>query len=161
MRPGGRFPPALLFQASRVHNVPMDTADRIRKLGFRKWHERELLKGHGYLAICFLGFIMVTASLEVYARRESLLWLVMALALGLIGGWVSLTGWAYYRRIMVVTGHVSDHAVCARCEASGKFDVLSAEPALQQPEEPGTVTADNREGWMKVRCRKCGNEWTI
>lgn len=138
----------------------MDTADRIRKLGYRKWHERELLKGHGYLAICFLGFVMVMASLEVFTRRESLLWLVMALALGLIGGWVSLTGWAYYRRIMTVTGHVSDHAVCSRCEASGRFDVLDAGPGLQQ-QDAGNATPDTRERWLKVRCRKCGNEWTI
>ena len=138
----------------------MDIVDRIRRLGYRKWHERELLKGHGYLAICFLGFVMVMASLEVYFRRESLLWLVMALALGLIGGGVSLTGWAYYRRIMVVTGHVSDHAVCSRCEASGMFDVLDAGPGLQQ-QDAGNATPDIREQWLKVRCRKCGNEWTI
>lgn len=138
----------------------MDIVDRIRKLGYRKWHERELLKGHGYLAICFLGFVMVMASLEVYFRRESLLWLVMALALGLIGGGVSLTGWAYYRRIMVVTGHVSDHAVCSRCEASGRFDVLDAGAGLQQ-RDAGNATPDTREQWLKVRCRKCGNEWTI
>ena len=43
----------------------MQLADGIRKHGFRKWYERELLQSHAHLALTFLCGIGVAASMEL------------------------------------------------------------------------------------------------
>ena len=136
----------------------MDTVGRIRKVGFRKWYERQLIEGHLYLVTCFLGIIMVATSVELYGRREGHAGTMVALAIGLGGMAASMVGWQRYKRIMMVAEHIGDHATCTQCNAYAKFNVLNAGKALHQ--EP--VDIDNPdEVWLKVHCRKCGNEWTI
>jgi hypothetical protein len=132
----------------------MDTVGRIRKFGFRKWYERQLIESHLYLVTCFLGIIMAASAVELYGRRE----MAVALALGLGGCLLAFFGWERYKRIMMVAEHIGDHAHCPGCNAYAKFDVLDAGKALQQ--EPVNI-ADPGEVWLKVHCRKCGNEWTI
>ena len=39
----------------------MDPTASIRRLGFRKWYERELVKSHGALVTCFLCGLTVAA----------------------------------------------------------------------------------------------------
>jgi hypothetical protein len=111
----------------------MDTLGRMRKLGFRKWYERQLIEGHLYLTTCFLGIIAVASSLELFS-------------------------WERYKRIMLVAEHIGDHAHCPACNAYAKFSVVDAGRALH--EEPANIE-DPKEVWLKVSCRKCGEEWTI
>lgn len=132
----------------------MDTLGRMRKAGFRKWYERQLIESHLYLVTCFLGIIMAASAVELYGRRE----IAVALVLGLGGCLLAFFGWERYRRIMVVAEHIGNHAHCPVCNAYAKFDVLDAGKALQQ--EPVNI-ADPEEVWLKVHCRKCGSEWTI
>lgn len=136
----------------------MDTLGRMRKLGFRKWYERQLIESHFYLITCFLGIIMAASAVELSGRRESLGGLLFAAGLGLGGCVLSLFGWQRYKRIMMVAEHIGDHATCVQCNAYAKFTVVDAGQALRQ--EP--VDIENAsEVWLKVHCRKCGNEWTI
>ena len=37
----------------------MSPADGIRKLGFRRWYERQLIESHAYFLTCFLCMIKV------------------------------------------------------------------------------------------------------
>ncbi|MBZ0131258.1 MAG: hypothetical protein M9884_00355 [Rhodocyclaceae bacterium] len=136
----------------------MDTVGRIRKLGFRKWYERQLVEGHLYLVTCFLGIIMVATCVELYGRRDGLTGTLVALGIGLGGMVAALVGWERYKRIMMVAERIGDHATCTQCKAYAKFNVLDAGRALHQ--EPVDI-ADSKEVWLKVHCRKCGNEWTI
>ena len=136
----------------------MDTVGRIRKFGFRKWYERQLIEGHLYLVTCFLGIIMVATSLELYGQRESCWGLVLALAIGLGGMAAAMVGWERYKRIMMVAEHIGNHATCSDCNAYARFDVVDAGRALHQ--EPVDI-ADPNEVWLKVHCRKCGHDWTI
>lgn len=136
----------------------MDTVARMRKLGFRKWYERQLIEGHLYLTTCFLGIIAVASSLELFGGRQGPGGLVLALAVGLGGVWVSLFCWERYKRIMLVAEHIGDHAHCPVCNAYAKFSVVDAGKALY--EEPANIE-DPKEVWLKVSCRKCGEEWTI
>ncbi len=136
----------------------MDTLGRMRKLGFRKWYERQLIESHFYLVTCFLGIIMAAAAVELSGRRESLGGLLLAAGLGLGGCVLSLFGWQRYKRIMMVAEHIGDHATCVQCNAYAKFTVVDAGQALRQ--EP--VDIENAsEVWLRVHCRKCGNEWMI
>ena len=136
----------------------MNTVDRIRKLGFRKWYERQLIESHLYLVTCFLGIIMAATAIELSGRRESVAGLILAAALGLAGCVLSLFGWQRYKRIMMVAEHIGDHATCVQCNAYAKFTVVDAGRALHA--EPVDIQ-DAKEVWLKVECRKCGNKWTI
>jgi hypothetical protein len=136
----------------------MDTLARIRKLGFRKWYERQLIESHLYLTTCFLGIIAVASSLELFGARKGPGGLIVALAVGLGGVWVCLFCWERYKRIMMVAEHIGDHAHCPACNAYAKFSVVDAGRALH--EEPANIE-DPKEVWLKVCCRKCGGEWTI
>ena len=136
----------------------MDTVARIRKIGFRKWYERQLIESHLYLVTCFLGIIMAASAVELSGRRESLGGLLFAAGLGLGGCVLSLLGWQRYKRIMMVAEHIGDHATCVQCNAYAKFTVVDAGQALRQV----PVDIENAsEVWLKVHCRKCGNKWTI
>ena len=48
----------------------MKLADGIRKHGFRKWYERELLQSHAHLLLCFLCVIGLFAAFEAAWRFE-------------------------------------------------------------------------------------------
>jgi hypothetical protein len=136
----------------------MDTLGRLRRLGFRKWYERQLVESHLYLATCFLGIIAVASSIELVGGRKGPGDLILALLIGLGGVWVCLFCWARYKRIMLVAEHIGDHAHCPGCRAYARFDVVEAGRALR--EEPANIT-DPGEVWLKVHCRKCGRAWTI
>ena len=67
----------------------MDIASRIRKLGFRKWYERQLIESHLAFTTCFLCGIVVASCMEAISfaqfgwKAASLLALVLgATALG-------------------------------------------------------------------------------
>ena len=136
----------------------MDTLGRMRILGFKKWYERQLVEGHLYLTSCFLGIIAMATSLELFGSREGPLGLIVALAVGFGGVWNTLFCWERYKRIMMVAEHIGDHAQCPACSAYARFSVVDAGKALHQ--EPANIE-DPKEVWLKARCRKCGNEWTI
>ena len=50
----------------------MTPADRIDKLGFRRWYERELIEGHAYLVTGFLSFIVIAVFLEEIDWRAAI-----------------------------------------------------------------------------------------
>jgi hypothetical protein len=47
----------------------MTPADGIRKLGFRRWHERQLIESHLYLVTGFLSMILMLACFETFSFR--------------------------------------------------------------------------------------------
>ena len=44
----------------------MDLARGIRKHGFRKWYERELMAGHAYMVLALLALLGGLGALELY-----------------------------------------------------------------------------------------------
>jgi hypothetical protein len=48
------------------------SADDIRKLGFRRWYERQLLESHACLVTCFLCTILLAVCLEGAMPRSGL-----------------------------------------------------------------------------------------
>jgi ribosomal protein S27E len=121
----------------------MEPAHSLRKPGFRRWYERQLPESHASLVTCFLCGLGVAALLEGSGLRapgpEPILRLVLAYASGLIG-WHA---WRRYRVLMARAQRISEQLTCPVCGTTGRCSV-----------EPGSPQ------W-RVRCRKCGNAWTI
>lgn len=136
----------------------MDTVDRIRHFGFRKWYERQLVLGHAYLLACIGGMLLVAAAVEIYAGRHTQGALAWALPLGVAGVVLGIVGWERYRRIMVFADYLGNHATCDRCRAYGRFQIIEAGSALRQ--EPVDIR-NPEEVWLRVHCKKCGNDWSM
>ena len=124
----------------------MKLAEGIRRRGFRKWYERQLLKSHAHLAFTFLCLVGVFAALDAMRgtqgwsdRAEQLLTAVLCGAAGL---------WAL-RRYLHLLGHAelaAHQAECPQCKAYGRLDLVQSD-----------ATGDR----VTVRCRGCGHGWRI
>jgi hypothetical protein len=132
-------------------------ADAIRKVGFKKWYERQLIESHAYLVSCFLCMIVVAALLEEFSFRAPGLKPLVSLAVIGGSGLLGLFSWRRYRAIMGEAERLGDHSTCAGCGAYARFDVVdaggSSGPSQTDGETPTT--------WLRVRCRKCGHDWTM
>jgi hypothetical protein len=124
----------------------MKSADAIRKHGFRKWYERELLQCHGHLLLTFLCMIGIFAAIESLGDKGS--WSDQAMNLLSIGLCAVVGVWAL-RRYLYFLNHaemMANQADCPHCKAYGRFAVES------QNEQERTLT---------VCCRKCQHRWMI
>ncbi len=122
----------------------MMPAANIDKLGFRRWHERQLLEGHAWLATGLLCSVAVAALLEAVSFHGPIFERLATLATAFAAGLIACYAFSAYARIMVHAQRLADRSTCARCGSYGRYTLISA-----------------RSESMSVRCRKCGNEWTI
>ena len=121
-------------------------ADGIRKHGFRKWYERELLQSHAHLVLTFLCMIGIFAGFEALGINRG--WLDQATNIVTIGLCVAIGLWAL-RRYLYFLGHAeatANQADCPQCQAYGSFTVEAEDPKEQS---------------LQVCCRKCRHQWTI
>lgn len=132
----------------------MELADDIRKRGFKKWYERQLIESHAYLVTCFLCMILVAAMLEELNFRAPGLKLFVTLGWITGGGLVGLFSWLRYRAIMVAAERLGYRSTCEQCHAYAKFDVVESGGSPATPESEA-------EPWLRVRCRKCGHAWMM
>jgi hypothetical protein len=132
----------------------MDLSEGIRKIGFRRWYERQLIESHLYLISGILGLFMAMASLEGFSLRmpgwESLLRLFAMVA----GAAVCLWTLRRYLMMLGMAEHAAERSVCEKCAVYKGLELSAAAP---RPAAAGErVLAP-----VGVRCRKCGHEWTI
>jgi ribosomal protein S27E len=130
----------------------MQLADGIRKVGFRRWYERALAESHLYLATAILCLVAALTGVEFYsasgtgAQRLGFLALVFAAGAGCV--------WALnrYRDGLLAAQRAAERSTCDTCGAYAALDVVRS----------GTTTPQRVPvEWVRVRCRKCGNEWMI
>lgn len=124
----------------------MGTAKAIRRLGFRKWYERELLHGHANLVLLLLATVALLACAETYSRS-----LPVGEQLQLLGSAIASAaiGLLALRRYLYLLNHaefVANQAVCEPCGTYARW-------------EPVSDQADGRR--LRVRCRHCGHLWDI
>jgi hypothetical protein len=125
----------------------MELSEGIRKHGFRKWYERELMHSHAHLLLLIGCAVGLMSSLALYSQTAPWSERVMdAAAIALLGtvGYWSLRRFFY---LLLHAEHVANQAVCTVCKTYGRLTL----PEGRRP----------REHALLVRCRKCEHEWTI
>lgn len=135
----------------------MSVADQIRRHGFRRWYERQLVESHVYLVTAFLALILLLAgfeSLDAFRRSPAYYALVAGIAAG-----AGILMFVCMRRFLVLLGRAETFAAgaaCPQCEAWGKFEVEATEPV--GPDDPPEA---GRPHWLRVRCKRCGERWRL
>ena len=124
----------------------MSLADGIRKHGFRKWYERELLRSHAHLLLTLAGAMGLMAVLEAAWRLRSVQDQALNLVAGLLCAGVGM--WALRRYLLLLSAAemAASQADCPSCETYGRLELVQA-------------NADGNE--VQVRCRKCSHGWHI
>ena len=139
--------------------MSMELAEGIRRIGFERWYERQLMEAHVYLVTAFLCLILLTACLEGFSARapglEPFLRMIGMLA-GVYGG-----VWAVrrYGAILGVAESAAGQSVCKKCAAYARLEVIGA--GLLAPPAKTRMSTDAPLPHLAVRCRKCGHEWMI
>lgn len=126
----------------------MTLADNIRKLGFRRWHERQLIEAHASLVTAFLSVIAIAVCLDQFHWRESgakplIMLVLMAAGFGLCLKTVTL-----YFKVLFRAEHYAAQAVCSACDTYGAIEIVRA-----------SLHDDGEQ--LQVRCRKCRHDWTV
>ena len=127
------------MRAAPAESVP----ERIRRQGFRRWHERVLLVAHGWLAACFVSMVFVATGFELLSLGDGpaeFLFDALLIAAAAVVGWQA---WRRYRAAMELAGRVSEQAACAGCQHYG-FRV-----------------ADAQRGRLRAVCPRCSAQWWI
>lgn len=126
-----------------VFNPPL--AEGVRRYGFRKWYERELLSSHAHLLLTLLSSVALIGLLEAFqdaSPADKLLNVLLFIASAAIGLW-SLRRYLY---LLTHAEAVANQANCPACGTYARFEVMGE---------------DRRSGQIAVCCRACRHEWTI
>jgi putative component of membrane protein insertase Oxa1/YidC/SpoIIIJ protein YidD len=140
----------------------MDIVATIRRIGFKRWYERQLLEGHGWLVTVFLALIAVASCIEAVSFKDGLpqALLTSAFAVGCVA--LGIHAWQRYFVTMTRAEALGEQSHCPSCRAYGKFQVETS--GLQRERQAGDDAARYQPlggAWMRVRCRKCSRDWTI
>ena len=134
----------------------MPVAENIRKLGFRRWHERQLIEAHASLVTAFLSMIVVTVCLDQFHWRDTGTKPLIMLALIIAGTALCFKTVTFYFKMLFRAEHFAAQAVCGGCGVYGVLEVLGA--SVHESCDRGDEPSD---GWLKVRCKKCSHHWTM
>jgi ribosomal protein L40E len=136
----------------------MEPAESIVKFGFRRWYERQLIESHAYLVTGFLCLIVVCAGIEEFNIRAAGLRPFIMLALTASAGLIGIFSWRRYLAMLGRAEHIAERSTCKKCHAHAAITVTAcgsdSDASLISPDRPTAA-------WLAVKCRKCGNEWTI
>ncbi len=136
----------------------MDIVEGVRKLGFRKWYERQLIEAHAWLVTGFLLLILAFALFEVgndVAGRNRFLLMAAALA-SVIGCFLA---WQRYQHVLAFTELAAELAICPHCATYGRLSVVRSTPHRDSALAANPLLEDLPQ--LQVRCRQCAGEWHI
>jgi hypothetical protein len=124
-------------------NPPL--AEGIRRYGFRKWYERELIFSHIYLALALVALAGLLGAIEVFSSA-SLLEKIMDVAFVVICAAVVFVAAQGYLSSLADAETVANQATCGECKTYGRLEVASEERASDG---------------LHVSCKRCGHRWRI
>jgi len=120
-------------------------AESVRRIGFRKWYERQLLSSHAHMVLAFLSVIALVGSMEAFRTATgelqdmNVLYVVVSAVIG---------AWALRRYLFLLmrAEYTANQASCPDCGEYGRFRVVRQRPASHE---------------LDVCCLKCSREWLI
>jgi hypothetical protein len=120
----------------------------IRRFGFRKWYERELLSSHAHMALALVSAVALIASFEAFKGGS---WgeKLMDTAFVLICASVSLWALRRYLYLLMHAEEMANQANCGQCKAYGLLLLDKVRPS-----EPATRL-------VPVCCKRCGFRWNM
>ncbi len=124
----------------------MKAVQKIRRLGFRKWYERELLQSHLHLVLLLLCSLGMLGSAEAFSLKPALGSQLTMLACAAVSAVIGVWALRRYLYLLNHAEYLADQAVCGGCNAYAKWDVTEEQPAHAR---------------FAVCCRKCGHRWSI
>ena len=136
----------------------MDPTASIRKLGFRRWYERQLILCHAALVTCLLCGILIAALMEElnmsagWQHAYVIAIVVSAAALGLYS-------WRSYITVLERAERYGERSTCPECKTYARFDILST--GLDEAAPAAQAVAPLQAAWLRVQCRKCGTAWRM
>jgi hypothetical protein len=134
----------------------LEPATGIRKLGFERWFERELIESHVYLVTLFLCLVLVLALFEQLGSNAGGLERVLMYAAIIGGSAIGIFSLDRYTALLFRALRLAERSTCTNCGAYARFSVLDSARG------PVEDAADDRDGlWLKVKCKTCGHEWTM
>lgn len=128
----------------------MTPADGIRKLGFRRWYERQLIESHAWFITSFLCLILALACAEDLGLKAGGAKPLIMLAIIAGAAALGVLALRRYRQLLDRAEYIAEQTTCARCATYGRIQVVGG----------GSETQELRV-WMRVQCRHCGNQWLI
>lgn len=134
----------------------MQIADQVRKKGFRRWHERQLIDAHASLVTAFLCLIVLAVCVDQLRWREGGFKPLLMLALIVVSIVMCLKTVGFYFKALFRAEHYASQAVCDTCKTYGAIAVTGSS-GLDAPHGDETTAGD----WIKVCCKKCGHAWTM
>jgi hypothetical protein len=137
----------------------MGIVEGVRKLGFRKWYERQLIEAHAWLVTGFLALILAFALFEARnetAAGQSRLLLVAGAVASLAG---CILSWLRYHRTLECTELAAELAVCPHCGTYGRLAVVQSAPHSHRRTAENPLLEELPR--LRVRCRQCAGEWQL
>lgn len=125
----------------------MNAVQSIRRHGFRKWYERQLLQGHACLVMLLLAALALMGSFEVFGMHLPLPSRLAIVACAVASAGIGLWALRRYLYLLQHAEFVADQAVCPQCDTYARWSL-----------EEGELPPD---GPLPVVCRCCGNRWRI
>jgi hypothetical protein len=130
---------------NRSNPLNANLVDGVRRVGFRKWYERELLSSHAHMILAILSVIAMLAALEAMrgvAYAQQFMNLLLVIVSAVVGFWAMKR----YFFLLLRAEVLANQANCGDCGEYGRFTIVDAEDRPLQ---------------TRVACMKCAHKWTI
>jgi hypothetical protein len=118
----------------------MEPADGIRRLGFSRWYERQLIESHAWFVSGVLCLVAIAACVEEVGQRGSALGMAAYALLGFAAVVIGVYAVTRYGQILAQAEEIGERATCRSCGAYARFRLVSP---------------------IRVRCRRCDSEWRL
>jgi hypothetical protein len=126
----------------------MDAVKHIRERGFRKWYERELMRGHLHLLLLVLSLLGLIGALEALGEGLRQGERLQMLACGLAAAALSAYAFHGFLSRVARAEFVARQADCPSCATHARWEV------------EGEAGASGGS-CLRVNCRRCGQRWQI
>lgn len=119
--------------------------ESLKRIGFRKWYERQLLSSHAHMVLAFLSAIALVGSMEAF-RGASADGQFVNVMFVLVCAGIGIWALRRYMFLLMRAEQAANQASCPDCGDYGRFRVVAQRPRLHE---------------IDVCCRKCSRDWVI